>query len=105
MALICANKSDRKSYMNEIDGFLVLLNFPNRRQTETENEGNFTIFALSQAVALIKTDQILTRLLAALLNFAARALPGKKMQLRVSGKIRNAVHPPIETCKPSHLKE
>ena len=44
MAPICANKSDRKSYMNEIDGFSVLLTFPNRRQTEAENEGNLTIF-------------------------------------------------------------
>ena len=104
MAPICANKSDRKNYMNEIDGFLVLLNFfPNRRQTETENEGNFTIFSLSQGVASLRpihsyktacsTSRICIMCFAREENAIARRWQNQKHCL-----------PLVETCKP-HLEE
>ena len=46
MAPICANKSDRKSYMNEIDGFSVLLTFPKPKA--------FDDFSLLQGVASLR---------------------------------------------------
>ena len=57
MAPICANKSDRKSYMNEIDGFSVLLTFPKfegKPKQKTKAISRFFTFA---GGGLIKTDQ------------------------------------------------
>ena len=64
--------------------------FPNRRQTEAENEGNFTIFSLSPGVASLRPIHSY-KTACSTLEFAACALPGKKMQSRVSGKIRNTL--------------
>ena len=89
--------------MNEIDGFLVLLNFPNWRQTETENECNFTIFSLSQGVASLRpihshktacsTSRICIMCFAREENAITRRWQNQKHRL-----------PLVETCKP-HLEE
>ena len=65
MAPICANKSDRKSYMNEIDGFSVLLTFPKPKANRSRKRRQFHDFFTFTP-------------LAARLEFAACALPGKK---------------------------
>ena len=54
MALICANKSDRKSYMNEIDGFLVLLIFPKPKANRSRKRRQFDDFSLLQGVASLR---------------------------------------------------
>ena len=60
MAPICANKSDRKSYMNEIDGFSVLLTFPKPKANRSRKRRQFDDFSLLQGVGcLIKTDPFL----------------------------------------------
>ena len=90
--------------MNEIDGFSVLLTFPKPKANRSRKRRQFDDFSLLQGVASLRPIRSY-RLLAPLLEFAACALPGKKMQSRVSGKIRNTVHPFVETCKRSHLEK
>ena len=51
MAPICANKSDRKSYMNEIDGFSLLLTFPKPKANRSRKRRQFHDFSLLQGVA------------------------------------------------------
>ena len=54
MAPICANKSDRKSYMNEIDGFSVLLTFPKPKANRSRKRRQFDDFSLLQGVASLR---------------------------------------------------
>ena len=54
MAPICATKSDRKSYMNEIDGFSVLLTFPKPKANRSRKRRQFDDFALLQGVASLR---------------------------------------------------
>ena len=54
MAPICANKSDRKSYMNEIDGFSVLLTFPKPKANRSRKRRQFDDFSLLQRVASLR---------------------------------------------------
>ena len=55
MAPICANKSDRKSYINEIDGFLVLLTFPKPKANRSRKRRQFhDFFSLSPGVTLLR---------------------------------------------------
>ena len=104
MAPICANKSDRKSYMNEIDGFSVLLTFPKPKANRSRKRRQFDDFSLLQGVASLrpihsyKTACTTTRI-------CSMCFARKKMQSRVSGKIRNTVHPFVQTCKRSHLEK
>ena len=59
MAPICANKSDRKSYMNEIDGFSVLLTFPKPKANRSRKRRQFHGFFTFAGGCLIKTDPFL----------------------------------------------
>ena len=54
MAPICANKSDRKSYMNETDGFSVLLTFPKPKANRSRKRRQFDDFSLLQGVASLR---------------------------------------------------
>ena len=54
MAPICANKSDRKSYMNEIDGFSVLLTCPKPKANRSRKRRQFDDFSLLQGVASLR---------------------------------------------------
>ena len=54
MAPICANKSDRKSYMNEIDGFSVLLTSPKPKANRSRKRRQFDDFSLLQGVASLR---------------------------------------------------
>ena len=54
MAPICATKSDRKSYMNEIDGFSVLLTFPKPKANRSRKRRQFDDFSLLQGVASLR---------------------------------------------------
>ena len=54
MAPICANKSDRKNYMNEIDGFSVLLTFPKPKANRSRKRRQFHDFSLLQAAASLR---------------------------------------------------
>ena len=54
MAPICANKSDRTSYMNEIDGFSVLLTFPKPKANRSRKPRQFHDFSLLQGVASLR---------------------------------------------------
>ena len=54
MAPICANKSDRTSYMNEIDGFSVLLTFPKPKANRSRKRRQFHDFSLLQGVASLR---------------------------------------------------
>ena len=58
MAPICANKSDRKSYMNEIDGFSVLLTFK-PKANRSRKRRQFDDFSLLQGVAALRPDPFL----------------------------------------------
>ena len=70
---------DSKSYTNEIDGFSVLLTFAKPKANRIRKRRQFDDFSLVQGVASLRPI-ILTSLLTPLLEFAACALPGKKMQ-------------------------
>ena len=59
MAPICANKSDRKSYMTEIDGFSVLLTFPKPKANRSRKPRQFHDFFTFAGGCLIKTDPVL----------------------------------------------
>ena len=54
MAPICANKSDRKNCMNEIDGFSVLLTFPEPKANRSRKRRQFHNFSLVQGVASLR---------------------------------------------------
>ena len=59
MAPIFSNKSDRKSYMNEIDGFSVLLTFPKPKVNRSRKRRQFHGFLTFAGGCLIKTDPFL----------------------------------------------
>ena len=50
----CANKSDRKSYMNEIDGFSVLFTFPKPKANRSRKRRQFHGFSLLQGGASLR---------------------------------------------------
>ena len=60
MAPICANKNDRNNYMNEIDGFLVLLTFYKSKVNRSRKRRQFHDFFFTFAGGcLIKIDPFL----------------------------------------------
>ena len=79
--------------------------FPNRRQTEAENEGNFTILSLSQGVASLRpihsyktacsTSRICSMCFAREENAITRKWQNQK----------HTVQPFVETCRRSRLEE
>ena len=53
--IICAKKSDRKGYMNEIDGLLVLLSFPKPKANRSKKRRQFHDLFTFEGSCLIKT--------------------------------------------------
>ena len=104
MAPICANKSDRKSYMTEIDGFSVLLTFPKPKANRSRKRRQFHDFFTFAGGCLIKTDPFLQDCLQHFYQLVGpkTCIPDDKPDLR--NHLRATVQKPPDLLRSAALK-